>query len=822
MRIRLLWGVLAVATAIGWISWAGGVPVPVVGTYWAAWAWGVVGPGILVHRALRGRPSTMVADLALGACVGLVLQLAAWAAMTALGWQQHLLWWPLLLVLVFTAVPRLRRHLSLRPYDKHTTTGAAGVGVLAFVAALRMVTSHFRDTALPPRAMAWYPDDLWNLGNVSELMRTVTPQVAQVAGRPFHYHWFSDAHLAAMTLTTGIDPVTVVGRLWAPPLILVIVSAAMAVGHRVSGSALVGAAAAACFVLAPSIQISWFSLTGADPAIIRSPSQILAVPLLLLALDAIVGIVRGARRWGSGWGGWVVLGTTLVAGAGAKSSVLPVLVGGLALTCLVALLVARERLRVLLSMTALSIAVVLLTRSRLAGGENGSGLQLFAFFTAAPPWKLVQAAPTNTAGAGLLIPGLGAPEAGWVLLLLVACYAVSYLWVLAGVSVLRRDDLAGWLLFGTGLAGVVGMFTIRHPAYSELYFLLVAIVSWHLFAFWGYRVTTDQARSRAGGRAAARWALGGAAFGAVAVALARWAGGLRPIGEGPTTGLGSPPQPPAWVVTASLEHSLLVPTAVGVVALGLMASRHRMRAPTRALITVGFASAGLAAALIPSATEVLSSFGVPAAVAVVIGVLALGAATLLVSRPVTPAAVKRLGVAFGLAVTVLCLAAVVSQSVGDQAATADPAADSLVTADEVVAARWLGRHAEQDDVVATNVHCLPTFTLVGCDARAFWVSGLTGRRVLVEGWGYTDAAQAANGRGGLTYSRQPFDDPGLLALNDGAFTDPSLEKLRRLHALGVRWLFADRRAGLVSADLAVMASPTFRSGAVTVYRLESP
>ena len=288
MRIRLLWGVLAVTTVIAWTSWAGGVPVLVVGAYWGAWAWGVVGPGILVHRALRERPSTMVGDVALGACVGLVLQLGAWAAMTALGWQRYLLWWPVLLVLVFAAVPRLRRHFSLRPYEQRTATGAAAVGMLAFVVVMRLVTEYFRDSTLPPQAMSWYQDDLWNLGNVAELMRTVTPQVTQVAGRPFDYHWFSDAHLAAMTLTTSIDPVVIVGRLWAPPMLLVIVGAAMAVGQRVSGSAWVGAGAAACFALAPNIQISWFSPVGAAPEIIHSPSQIFAVPLTLLAIDLFV------------------------------------------------------------------------------------------------------------------------------------------------------------------------------------------------------------------------------------------------------------------------------------------------------------------------------------------------------------------------------------------------------------------------------------------------------------------------------------------------------------------------------------------------------
>ncbi len=805
VRIRLLWGVLAVATGIAWTGWAGGVPLLLVVGYWGAWAWGVVGPGILVHRAVRGRPSTIVGDVALGAVVGLVLQLAAWAVMTALGWQRQLLWWPLPVMALFAAVPRLRGHFSLRRYEQRVPTGAAALAVAGYVVALQGMVQSFRDFTLPPQAMVWYQDDLWNLGNVAELMRTVSPQVAQVAGRPFNYHWFSDAHLAAMSLTTSIDPVTVVGRLWAPPMLLVIAGVALAVGQRLSGSVWVGAGAAAFFAVAPSIEIAWFAPAASGASSQRSPSQIVAVPLTLLAIDIVVSILRGSHRARA----WVLLAAVLVACVGAKSSVLPVLAGGLALAALVAGVVARHRLRAVLCLLAVTSAIVLVTRSRLAGGGSGSRLQLLATFFSSTPWQLAHSGEVDSFGTGWLIPGLEAPGAVLVLLLVLACYVISWLWVLLGAAALRRHDLAGWFLLGTGLAGAGAMLVIRHPAYSQIYFLKIAILAWQLLALWGYHQCVTSARSYAGGRPALRSTLAGAALGSLLVALARWAGGPAPSA------------PSVSAVTSSLGRSLLVATlGVAFAATAVLVARRRLGRPARSLVLVGLASAALSAALVVPAGQALTAFGVGQAEADgSIAVAAVVAALFSAMPGIVPTNSRVLAAV----VAVLCATAVVTQSVAlSRLAPGRPSISALVTSEEVAAARWLGTQAAPYDVIATNVHCLPTRTAPSCDARAFWVSGLTGRRVLVEGWGYTDAAQAANGRGGLGFARQPFDDPALLALNDGVFTDPTSEKASKLYSLGVRWLFADRRAGPVSTGLAAVASPQFRSGPVTVYRLTSP
>jgi hypothetical protein len=144
----------------------------------------------------------------------------------------------------------------------------------------------------------------------------------------------------------------------------------------------------------------------------------------------------------------------------------------------------------------------------------------------------------------------------------------------------------------------------------------------------------------------------------------------------------------------------------------------------------------------------------------------------------------------------------------------------MVTRAEMQAALWLDGHAADEDVVATNVHCQPPKTVPNCDARAFWVAGLGGHRILIESWAYTDEAVAAHGRGGLTYPRQPAPDQVRYALNERVFRAPTAADLDRLRSeYGVRWLLADHRAGLVSPKLRELAEVRLISGPVIVFEL---
>jgi hypothetical protein len=141
--------------------------------------------------------------------------------------------------------------------------------------------------------------------------------------------------------------------------------------------------------------------------------------------------------------------------------------------------------------------------------------------------------------------------------------------------------------------------------------------------------------------------------------------------------------------------------------------------------------------------------------------------------------------------------------------------------DEESAALWLGRHSAPTDVVAANTWCRPAGPQTpGCDARGYLVSGIAGRRTLIEGWAYTNQAMAEQGVGGRRYTEQPSPWPERVALTNQALAAPTPEVLRRLREeYHVRWLYADARDGAVSPELDRLAVLRHSVGKVRIYDL---
>ncbi len=145
----------------------------------------------------------------------------------------------------------------------------------------------------------------------------------------------------------------------------------------------------------------------------------------------------------------------------------------------------------------------------------------------------------------------------------------------------------------------------------------------------------------------------------------------------------------------------------------------------------------------------------------------------------------------------------------------------LILPEEMEAAMWLDANSGRDDVVATNVHCTPIDWTSGCDARAFWVAGLGGRRTVIESWAYTDEAVSQDGVNGERYMRQPAPDIMRFLLNQRVFAKGQPEDIAELKRLyNVKWLFADdRAAGGVSGNLSQVATLRHTAGPVSIYEL---
>jgi hypothetical protein len=141
------------------------------------------------------------------------------------------------------------------------------------------------------------------------------------------------------------------------------------------------------------------------------------------------------------------------------------------------------------------------------------------------------------------------------------------------------------------------------------------------------------------------------------------------------------------------------------------------------------------------------------------------------------------------------------------------------TAAEAGAAQWLRRNTEPGELVATNAHCIIQRAGL-CDSRHFWLAALSERPVLIEGWSYSNQANRIAVSTDSNPSLIPYWNSEELGINDVVFTSPTPAAIARLRKTGVRWLYADHRAGAVSPALRNFASLRHATLDVTIYELK--
>lgn len=696
-------------------------------------------PGTLVYRALRRRPHTLVEDVAMGAAVGLVLELPAWAVFAAVDLGGLLWLWPLAVILPFAAVPRLRRHWLVRGYVPVPLGWSWSVaGVVAFFTTYLSYTFLERNPILPTsEGTRQYMDLAYQLSLAGEAKHQFPIHLPQVAAEPLYYHWFGYAHMATTSLVGGIDLPVVALRLAIPGLCAGAAVLTAVLGWRVSGRPYVGALAAALFFVIGEVNfthpVTMPFGTQASFVIWHGMSMIYSWVLLIALIAVLVDVVdqRADREVPPiGWGAYPLAALLLFASSGSKASSLPVVAIALAITAVV-LLVARRRIpwpvvfAGLLTGAAQLFATGVLYRFQTYGLEVGPFSGLSTFWEAPPQraeWKqpLVVAAVTAAFLINLQLRGVG---------------ILALLW-------LRRGRLlpAQVFLLAGALAGPLLYLIFYSPSGNNQYFTRAGFTFAVVLSAWGYAMTFD--RARLGRRGRLVLALGAVGFAVLLVGIQ-----LRFAGSAPSGSPLSPLRP-------------LLYWSVG-------------------LIVVGVVGAALWWAVRP---------GLPALRRR--GTLAVVTAVLVVGAP-------------GL---------VMDMYKSVQAPNGGAYVNITLPRSRIEAARWTRDHSSPDDVIATNAHCL-RMVRGWCDARSFWLSAYSERRILVEGWGF--APQVAT-----TGSFTPFWDQDLLRANDTAFTAPSparLAALRDRH--GVRWLVVDRRIGEESAELRRVARLRFENNRMAVYEL---
>ncbi len=129
--------------------------------------------------------------------------------------------------------------------------------------------------------------------------------------------------------------------------------------------------------------------------------------------------------------------------------------------------------------------------------------------------------------------------------------------------------------------------------------------------------------------------------------------------------------------------------------------------------------------------------------------------------------------------------------------------------DEAAAGLWIAKHVPEYALMSTNIHCLKGTTLK-CDSRKWWISGLGGRRVLVEAWNYTPRSV---GKG--------YYDPALLTSTRPPSSRPRARSVKALKDRGVTWMVADTQVGYhaASPNLSDFGTIRYKNSTVTIYEL---
>ncbi|MBO1754807.1 hypothetical protein [Allobranchiibius sp. CTAmp26] len=558
-----------VALAASWaVAARYGVSSTDIVRYLLATLWSVLLPGALVHRALRGRSRDLLSEVTWAFVVGLVLQLAAWAIFVSLGIGGWLAAYPVVVLAVFGAAPSLRVHLRPGRYDGHTPTPIAWGLTAAYGASIGLLAyGTFRVSPLPPSSRLWYQDLYWHAAISADARHSVPPVVPQLGDQTLKYHWFSNAHMAADSLVSGVDVLTVTARLWYLPVYAALTATTYLLAAHLTRRAWAGLLAAVLILVPPGfLLVQWLPGLAQDSYIPLSPSQMFSLPIIALTVWLLIDVSRARATTGN----WTLFVLMAIGLSGAKSSSLPTVLGGAGLALLLSLV--RRTGRVAAACATLAVAVVIAVSSRfVAGGTSGSSFRPDATV------RSLAAFHEFAAHSHLQHRALA------VLLLLLILLQVGY--GLIGLFLLRAPhsgDPAVWILLGVEISAQLALFVIDHPQGSQLYFVRGTDPLWTVFGVWGFAALVARARP------AARWRIvtavvGFGVLGTVLVEVCR--------------ALGGPSRPTASAVRTL---AVVVLVALAVLAITLVLWMIRGHSSLRRVLLAGVAGGVLLASVLPT------------------------------------------------------------------------------------------------------------------------------------------------------------------------------------------------------------------------------
>jgi len=446
-----------------------GTPIRDIAIFGVYVTLGLAVPGMLWVRLLRGRTAHVAEDMALGLGAGYCIEIATYVVARAVGAPLLFLLWPISTLAIFAAVPALRRYWrgdAARVQMRWSWSIAAILGyLLIYSAGTFFVSHHLTGTDTP------YVDMPFHLALVGELLHHVPPQIPYVSGVSVSYHWFFYADAAATSWATGIEPVTLLYRLSGLPMFVTFVVLTATTAQRLTACNWSGpvAVAVALFGTVAS-PYAWAGKPVFDTQTLAltwiSPTNLLGLALFASILPVFIDLVQAdanpPRRY------WLLLVLLVFGCAGAKASLLPLLIVGiLAVVAGVAIRHHRLHRRAAVGLAAAGIGL-LLAEILLYRGSTGGAVIGLDSLRSLPVVDLAGAHGADGLSS-FILPMVG---------LLVALVLWSFLWAGAyGLVAGRRgsDADAPILLLagaGAGALGVVAM--MSYPGLSQVYYLTAA------------------------------------------------------------------------------------------------------------------------------------------------------------------------------------------------------------------------------------------------------------------------------------------------------------------------------------------------------------
>lgn len=452
--------------------------------YFAVFVISTTLPGVLMWRLLSSGGRGTLPDLAMGTGLGILLQLALWFIFVSFGIGEWLLLGSLLLLVPFIVVPKCRTYWVSAPQTERLPSWVTAALAACFSIALVRLSRTFT-SALPPAANSWGYDQYWHLGNAASLLTRNHFIDMRVVHDPLNYHWLFSAHTASQALTTGLELPLLFTRMWILPLFALIIMIAAAIAKSLTGQWWPGVLFAAMIILTPDSNPTGVSVPFGSAMSVGSGSQIFAIVITLMILYMLI------RFWQVGKfkvGEWLIFVALLAIAPGAKSSVLPVLICGLALGLLVSL-IRRGNWKKMAVPFGVSAAVLLVVMPFLGDDGTGSKIKLLSTLRFADFYSDVLGLnyAESTFGGGILplsmLTKLGLVATAVILL----AYLLTFVWVIVGSAALRSTTghEGGWVLLGMGIAGFVAMMVVDVGGMSQVYFLRMGVLGWYLLATWG-------------------------------------------------------------------------------------------------------------------------------------------------------------------------------------------------------------------------------------------------------------------------------------------------------------------------------------------------